>query len=458
MTKNNVTIPHNFIPRDYQLPLFQAMDGVEGDLESKCRRAFIMWHRRAGKDTACTAYIFKEMATTVGQYFYLFPTTTQAKKVIWDNRDMMGMLPGFHDKKEHGKPGCIIKRVNNVDLTIELVNGSLFRLVGTDKYDAIMGTNPIGCIFSEYSLQIPEAWDYIRPILAENGGWAIFNGTPRGRNHFYKLFMNTRDNHKWYCSVRQTLYPDEPYYTGAISPQAIKDELDSGMDADRCAQEFGCSFEAAAKGSYYNDLILKAKEEGRVGNYPNESDQWTHTVWDIGYKDSTAVWFFQKHGSTIRLVDYYENSNQEIPFYINMLQDRGYRYGVHYLPWESFNKDVRGTTDEIFRKYLASSQVGGTTQKVAKKHTVQHGIDLARSHFTKFYFNETPTYKGLELLSLYTKEYNTKLQTFKDKPLHDYTSHCADALRYLAMVIEEDNSNIVDQTLEVISMESPYDY
>ena len=211
-----ITVPFDFQPRPiYQLPFFQAMDGIQGQPATRKKRAFLRWHRRAGKDLTCFSYMAKEMFSRRGIYYYFLPNYQQGRKIIWEGMDREGMR--FLDRM----PRELVKRIQNQEMVMELTNGSIFRVIGTDNIDSIMGTNPIGCIFSEYALQDPQAWEFIRPILAENEGWAVFNGTPRGRNHMYELEQRIRGHKDWYFSEAQTLWPDRPHYTGAVSLHAM---------------------------------------------------------------------------------------------------------------------------------------------------------------------------------------------------------------------------------------------
>lgn len=453
-----ISIPYNFTPRDYQLEVFQAMDGEEGKPETRLKRVFLMWHRRAGKDMTSTAYMFKEMMVNPGIYYYFFPTFAQGRRVLWEQRDIMGMLYGFHDERSYGKNHSIIKRANKQEMLIELTNGSIFRIIGTDNIDSIVGTNPRGCIFSEYSLQDPKAWEYISPILAYNKGWAIFNGTPRGKNHFYKMLNNVKYSKNWHVSVMQTLYPDEANYTGLVPMEMIEMERESGKDEDVIHQEYGCSFSAASKGAYYNDLIERAREQKRIGDFPADDSKWTETAWDLGVDDSTAIWFFQRSGSKITLIDYYESHSQPIAHYVEVLQQKGYRYNVHHLPHDAGHRNIQTgkSTEDMFMECLKSAQLDGRTN-IIPRGNVQAGIDTVRHLFSRFYFNEGTCTKGLELLSLYHKRYDEKKQTFLQQPVHDYTSHCADAFRMLAMSDEqhmEDNAH----SIRVITNNNPYDY
>ena len=162
-----ITIPHNFNPRDYQIPIFKAFD-------NGYKRIVQVWHRRAGKEKTDINLVAREIFTNIGAYYYIFPTYNQGKKVLWNGADKEGVRFLSHLPEE-----TRLRTVGN-EMFIEFKNGSTFQVIGSDNIDSIVGTNPKGVVFSEYSLQDPKAWDFIRPILAENEGWAIFNFTPRG--------------------------------------------------------------------------------------------------------------------------------------------------------------------------------------------------------------------------------------------------------------------------------------
>jgi len=222
-----VDLPHLFEPRPYQLPLLHALqtDGF--------KRAVVVWHRRAGKDKTFLNHLIPTMMGRKGYYVYFFPTNPMGRKVLWDGMDRTGMPFMKHFPEE------LITNINNTEMKITLANGSMFQIIGTDRIEQV-GINPIGCVFSEYSLQSPKAWDLVRPILAENEGWAIFNFTPRGRNHAWDLLKMAEHNPSWYSEV-QTV--DN---THAISPEAIQEEIDAGMSPDMVQQEFYCSFNLGA--------------------------------------------------------------------------------------------------------------------------------------------------------------------------------------------------------------------
>ena len=229
MVAHNITIPHAYYPRPYQVPVFQA-------LNSGIKRIVSVWHRRAGKDKTFFNVMVDHSRRRKGNYFYYLPTYNQGRKILWDGKDKSGFPFLSH------VPAAVIKNKNNTEMKIDLAWGSQIQVIGTDNYDAVMGTNPVGCVFSEYALQDPAAWDYISPILAENGGWALFNYTPRGRNHGWDMYQRALSSPKtWYVSL---LTVDD---TGAISKEALAAELDRGMPEPIYRQEYYCSFDVGSE-------------------------------------------------------------------------------------------------------------------------------------------------------------------------------------------------------------------
>ena len=248
-----ITLPHKFVPRSYQMPFLAAMrDG--------CKRACWVVHRRGGKDKTAVNFTSSAMFDRVGTYYHCLPTYNQGRKVIWDGRDKDGLKFTDHF------PAKLRKSTNNTEMKIEMINGSIWQIVGADNYDAVVGANPIGIVFSEWAIsdKYPDAWNYFRPMLAENGGWAVFIYTPRGRNHGFSLYQMALNNPDWFCQV---LTVDD---TGAISPADIEAERQAGMSPDMINQEFYCSFVASVENIVIPfDLIQSAV--GRDVSYPQST-------------------------------------------------------------------------------------------------------------------------------------------------------------------------------------------
>ena len=202
-------------------------------------------------------------------------------------------------------------------MKIELINGSIWQCVGSDNYNSLVGANPRGVVFSEYSIADPSAWDYIRPILAENDGWALFIYTPRGRNHGHRMYETARQTDGWFAQV---LTVND---TRAISQQAIEAERAAGMDDDMIQQEFYCSFATAVRGSYYGKTIADMERREQITSVPYDPRHPVTTAWDLGYGDSTAIIFCQTVGGELRVIDYYEASGASLAHYAQVLRDKG---------------------------------------------------------------------------------------------------------------------------------------
>lgn len=407
----NITLPYNYTPRDYQMPAWQYFEGPE-----EGKRGVAVWHRRAGKDlfaiNLCAAKAFQR----VGTYWHLLPTYKQGRNIVWNGmtRDGRKFLDAF--------PEALVADVNNTEMRLKLINGSIYQVVGTDNVDSLVGTNPIGCVFSEYSLQDPGAWDYIRPILAENGGWALFIYTARGHNHGYTMYKMSKENKKWFSS-RLTV-PD----TKAIPLSAIDDERAAGMSEEMIQQEFFCSFDAPLSGSYYGGEMMWLEKNGRITEVPYEPKLLVDTYWDLGMDDSTTIWFVQSHRGENRVIDYYEMTGEGLPHYAGVLQDRGYNYGTHWGPWDIVIREM-GTGET--RKETAAKL--GIKFRHVSQHKIHDGIEAVRNTLKSCWFDAERCARGIEALRSYRKEYDDNLKVHRTRPLHDWSSHGADAFRTFAM-------------------------
>lgn len=403
-------LPYKFVAREYQRGVRQAL------VEQGKRRAVCVWHRRAGKDKTFLNAMIPEMVNRVGAYYYYFPTSTMGRDILWEGMDKDGFR--FMDHF----PAELIARRNEQEMKIEFHNGSLFKIRGTDKREPI-GTNPVGVVFSEYSRQNPKVgWDLVRPILAENGGWAIFNFTPRGKNHAYHLFRMAENNPDWFC---QKLTVDD---THAIPMSAIEDDRASGMSEEMIRQEYYCDFEIGQAGSFYGRLMSRARDEGRVAHVPLDPHARVFTFWDLGIGDSTAIWFAQFVGKEIHLIDYYENEGEGLSHYANLLQEKQYIYGSHFAPPDSRQRSL-----QTGRTLLETAHTLGIEFEVVDPIQVEDGIEQARGIFPACWFDKEKCQEGIDCLENYHREYNDKRESFADRPCHDWASHGADAFRYLAV-------------------------
>lgn len=425
--RKEIQLPYNWSPRDYQRPAWNYMMGKE-----KNARAVCMWHRRAGKDLMAVNIISVKSQERVGTYWHLFPTYKQGKNVAW-----IGSTKDGRKFQDHFHPD-LIKSTNSTDLRLDFWNGSSYQVVGSDNIDSLVGTNPVGVVLSEYSLHDPKAWDYLRPILSENEGWAMFIYTARGRNHGYKLWNMAKNNPTWFCEKLHAGNGGTKREDGqpVISDEAIDEERRSGMSEEMIQQEYYNSFDAPMVGAYYSQRMDQAMKDGRVTSVPHEPGLMVDTYWDLGIGDATAIWFMQKIGNEHRVIDYYEASGEGLPHYVKALAGgydksshrKHYTYRHHYAPHDIAQREFTSG-----RSRIETAKSMGIRFKMIGQHRVEDGIEAVRSLIPQCIFDEKKCERGLDGLRTYRKEYDSKLACFRDTPVHDWSSHPADAFRIFAM-------------------------
>lgn len=424
----------NFVPRSYQLPVLDALENKD------YKRIVAIMPRRAGKDITAFNVCIRQCLRKVCVVYYVFPTYSQAKKVIWDSitNDGKRILDFIPDELVHSK--------NSQEMKIRFKNGSLLQLVGSDNYDALMGTNPQGVVFSEYALQDPRAYQYIRPILTANDGWALFISTPRGKNHLWELYQIALDNDDWYA------YKLSVEDTGHISLADIDKERAEGlMSEDLIQQEYYCSFEMGVEGSYYGKYIDRMRQKGQIGMVPWEAGFKVHTAWDLGVRDSTSIIFFQTIGQTVRLIDCYENNKEGLEHYVKVLQDKPYSYGKHIAPHDIKVKEW-GTG--ITR--LEKARQLGIKFTVSTDVSIIDGIEAVRTNFSKIWIDEKACVPLIKALENYRQEFDIKKKIYKSQPLHNWASHFADTMRYLCVNLPKTRDGLSAQELEKRYQEAMY--
>lgn len=415
------TLKYKFQARPYQIPLLNAFD-----LGS--RRLIQLWHRRSGKDLTDLNLVVAEMLKEVGNYYYTFPTYSQGKKALWEGRGKDGTkyLDYFPKGLLDGKP-------NDTEMKVKYKNGSLFQVIGVEDVDKIVGTNPRGIVFSEYSLQNPKVWDYMRPILAENKGWAIFNYTPRGKNHGYKLYNMALTNPSWFV---QKLTVDD---TNVLTKEDIEEERRSGMSEDMIQQEFYCSFISAIQGSIYWEQVDKAEKNNQFVDVPYDNRLLVYTVWDLGKDDTNCIGFYQSNGLTIRKIDYLAGNKRGLPDWCKLVKEKPYNYGGHFAPHDIQVSDYSLTGNQ---SRLEVARDLGIDFKIVPNLSVSDGIDAGRRLFSKLYVDKTKCADWIEAIPQYTREYDEINKIFKNNPLHDWTSHYADEHRYAGLVYSQFSNNL----------------
>jgi len=384
------------------------------------KRVFSLWHRRAGKDLTLWNLTIKKAIEDVGLYYYLLPTFTQAKKIIWDGITNDGYKFINYIPKE------LIEHRNGSEMKIELKNGSMIQLIGTDNYDSIRGTNPRGCVFSEYAFQNPMAWEVVKPILKVNKGWAVFNTTPNGKNHAYDLYTMAQQSPYWFCE-KLTIND-----TDVLADSDISKERDEGMTEEMIQQEYYCSFDIGALGSYYARLVQRARDDNRIIPIPYEPNILTNLYLDLGRNDSTSIIFEQTVGREVRIIDFYEDSGREIAHYCKELDKKPYRYGKMYLPHDATHRRLE--SDKTIQEQFEEA---GFRTEIVPKDNINNGIQQVRKMFPRLYFDKEKTAQLIRALENYHREWDEKAKVFRNQPKHDWSSHSSDAMRYLAVGYEE---------------------
>lgn len=416
MSTDKIEILADYAPRWYQKEFERAMF-------SGYRRAFLLYHRRAGKDYSCWMLtIYAACRDVPGIYYYILPTYNQGRKVIWDGIDESGKRFLDYIPKE-----AIDGNANSSEMKIRLKNGSLIQVVGSDNPDAIRGTNPKGVVLSEYAMQDPRIWaEILSPILLKNGGWAVFNTTPMGKNHAWKLWSDACDNPKLWYSQKLTIED-----TSLITPEQIEEQRKEGRTEEIIQQEFYCSFDRGMDGSYYAKLMHRMVMEDRICNVPYDHAALVNTAWDCGYGDSTAIIWYQIVGSEVRIIDYYENHGEGLAHYAKVLQNKGFVYGRHYLP-----HDIAAGHYQTGMTGLQKLWELGIKGIALPRADFDVGIEETRSLLSHCYIDKVRCKRLIECLQSYHKKFNEKLQVYSDEAQHDFSSHAADATRYLAMALK----------------------
>ena len=413
---SELVLPNAFVPRPYQVPMMRAF------IDEGMKRGVAVWHRRAGKDRAALALASVMAFKRPGTYWHMLPTHSQARRVVWDAVARSGVR-----LIDEVFPPTIVKSKNEAEMSIDLINGARFDCVGSDNYDRLVGTDPIGVTFSEFALGHPSAWEYIRPILAENKGWALFLSTPRARNHFYSLWNQVSADPGWF---RQLLTVKD---TGVVSEADIEFERRSGMPEEMIQQEFYCSFTAGAIGSYYGNDIERARNEGRVTTLPHNPSLPVELWFDLGLDDATAMWAIQWHGAQPCAIRYREWTNVSLTRIAREIMTWGYH--VVEIKWPHDGEQREPTTART-RREIIEDEIRVPIEIIPTR-SVADGIAAARLLIGIMAFDARECEVGLYALESYSRKWDEMRKAYHQKPLHDWSSHAADALRTGAMAVND---------------------
>ena len=444
---------NNWRPRDYQREAWRYLEGGG-------KRASLWWHRRSGKDELCLNWTSIAATEEIGNYWHMLPEASQARKALWHAVDSHT----GRKRIDSVFPEELRARTLDHEMFIEFRNGSTWQVIGSDNFQALVGAPPKGIVFSEWSKAKPQAYAYLAPILMENDGWALFPTTPMGKNHAFRTHQNFETDPEAYA---QTLTVDD---TGLFSPEALDRERQSYIDiyghtlgSALFEQEFYCNADVAIMGAVYAGELHEARTSGRSGLEFGMLHAPVYTAWDIGRRDATAIWWFQVVGGEVRFLDYYENTLQDLDHYVAQIKAREivndmsewaygahpirwgaekpeiehrqeYAYGMHYLPHDARHKTLSNSGHSIetmLRKALGNVQIIDTQKQVLSSQ-----IALTRGMFRRSWFHRRCA-DALETLAMYRYNYDENKRILSAEPVHDWTSHCADALRIAGVAVAE---------------------
>lgn len=421
-----IELPNGWTPRSYQLPAWRY-------LQNGGKHAELVWHRRSGKDeialhrTACAAF-----ERTAG-YWHMLPEYSQARKAIWD-----AVNPHTGRKRiDEAFPKELRKSTRNQEMMIEFKNGSTWQVVGSDNFNSLVGSTPAGIIYSEWALANPAARAYLRPILAENGGWQMFITTSRGRNHAYKTLKAAEADP---TAFAQILTAEQ---TGVFSVEQLEIELqayinDFGEEYGRAKfeQEYLCSFDAANLGAILARSIGKLENAGRIGPHVkyDEDGAPIEISADIGRKDSSTWWFWQPKVGGYSIIDYDGGWGIDAEAWCDKLAAKlaGRKLGKIWLPHDARAKTfaAKHSTLEIFLKYFGADKI-----KITPDSKKSDRVNAARTMIGHCEFsNECDA--GLDGLRAWSYEYNEETKTFSQEPKHDWASHDGDGFSYGCLIMQ----------------------
>lgn len=440
MAANRIRIPNNWKPRHYQRRLWNYFEGGG-------KRAVVVAHRRWGKDDIALHWTCVSLHQRVGAFWHMLPQASQARKAIWE-----AVNPHTGKRRiDEAFPHELRETTLNNEMFIRFKNGSTWQVVGSDNYNALVGTPPVGLVFSEYALANPSAWSYLRPILLENGGWALFIYTPRGENHGFDLLESAKSSPGWHWEISKASE------TQAIPAEALEEERremirENGEDVGEAlfAQEWECSFSAAVLGAFYGISMMRVAEQGRIRLVPFQPQLPVYTAWDIGRTDDTSIWWYQMVRGEVHVIDFYTSAGED-PESISkvviereakveaggmIVRGKRYHYGLHYLPHDARAKTFASGGKSAIEQL--GVHLGLDKLRIVPSLSVQDGIQAVRKLLPRCHFDEENCAtggrsSGLAALRQYQREYDDERKVFRATPLHNWASNPADAFRMLAI-------------------------
>jgi phage terminase large subunit len=397
-------------------------------LDAGGERAMAVWHRRAGKDEVCLHHAAVSAMRRPGNLWHCLPEYNQGRKAIWT-----AINPHTGRRRiDEAFPDVLRENVNDNEMFIRFKNGSTWQVIGSDRYDATLGAGCTGIVYSEWALANPSAWAYHRPILQENNGWACFITTPRGHNHAKALFDHASTSPNWFCELLTV--KDTQALSDADLDDALKEyQALYGEDVGTAQfqQEYLCSWNAAILGAFFALEMAAVRSEGRIAGIEAIPDRPVHRAWDLGVRDDTAIFWFQHVGSQLFILDHYAASGVGLEHYAAQIEQRKQAYGWldgnDYVPHDARIKEWGSG-----RTRVETMQSMGLHPMLVPLASIGDGINAVRRTLPLCVFHPRCE-DGVNALEQYRREWDDEKKAFRASAVHDWTSHPADAFRYLSM-------------------------
>jgi hypothetical protein len=398
-------------------------------VQRKKLRLIEIAHRRWGKDEIALTATRQLALERQASYWHCLPLYEQGRKALWT-----AVNPHTGKRRiDEAFPPEIVANRDEQAMFIRLKNGSTWQIVGSDRYDSLVGAGVAGVVFSEWALANPSAWGYVRPMIEENGGWASFITTPRGNNHAKSMYDMAKTNPLWFAELSSVLE------TGALSQDQMDEALKEyqaiyGIDFGRALweQEYLCSFSGAMIGAYWGAEVNKAEREGRVKAFEIDPAHPVHTAWDLGKAVNNPIWCFQVIAGQPRIVDFYQPESDDLADWVAWLNSKAYN-GIDYVP-----HDIIVTEWGSKRTRLETLQGMGRKPKRLPMVSVADGLQAGRMTINSAIFRDVPSVQaGIDGLKNYRREWDDTKKTFRDNPHKDWSEHIGSAFRYLSLAWKE---------------------
>ena len=431
-----IDLPYLFNPWPHQDEIF--VEFYEGGKRRFCE----VIHRRGGKDKVALNLMICEMTQRVGNYCHVFPQRQRARYIVWEGIDSDGRRYIDHFPPE------LVYRKREQDMMISLVHpddtskeGSIYRCMGSDRdVYLLVGTNPVGVIWSEFPEINPRMRELVLPILRRNNGWEILVYTPRGRNHGYRVYQQVKDDPEWHTSYLTINDTHDHQGRPLVTPEDVEADIRAGMKPETAEQEYYLSWDIPMPGAVYSAEMQAVDREGRIGRLPVDPTCPVLTGWDIG-PAHTAIWFFQQVGGQYHFIDYEEGAGS-LEYWIDLCKQKPYcydhsklptpltreSYQVHYGPWDLEQEDYG------IKKSRYGIALGHNWRfTVVPKGHLEDGIETVRKLLPLARFDEQKCQQGIDALRSYRYEWDDDKLTYRKTPVHDWACHAADGVRTLAV-------------------------